>query len=125
MQFTYEIIARSVDVGGGWLLRLLENGEEVGSGAFPPTDEFEDAEEALRGAYEDAEWKAYVWLESRPLPSKEHSQRQAAVDFATANLMLSGLTPSVIWQKHAQRYIDGEIDLDAFIQGPDEHTKEM
>ena len=125
MQFTYEIIPRPVDVGGGWLLRLLENGEEVGSGAFPPTDEFEDAEEALRGAYEDAEWEAYLWLESRPIPSEERHQRRAAVDFAIANLMLAGLKPSVTWQAHARSYIDGAIDLKSFVEGPDESTKEM
>ena len=124
MQFSYEILPRSVEVGSGWRLRLLEDGVEVGGGVFPPTDEFEDAEEALRAAHEDAEWEAYVWLESRPMPPDERHRRQAAVDFAIANLMLAGLTPSATWQAHARRYTDGAIDLDAFIQGPDQPTKE-
>ncbi len=31
----YEIEARDSALGGGWRLRLLEDGEEVGGGAFP------------------------------------------------------------------------------------------
>lgn len=65
MQFSYEILPRPVELGGGWRLRLLEDGEEVGGGVFPPTDEFEDAQEALKAAYDDAEWEAYAWLDSR------------------------------------------------------------
>lgn len=33
--YCYEITPRPADLGGGWRLRLLEKGEEVGGGVFP------------------------------------------------------------------------------------------
>ncbi|MFC3279283.1 hypothetical protein ACFOHQ_22380 [Xanthomonas fragariae] len=33
-QCTYEIEPRPIDLGGGWRLRLLQDGEEVGGGVF-------------------------------------------------------------------------------------------
>jgi len=33
--YSYEILPRAADVGGGWRLRLLEDGDEVGGGVFP------------------------------------------------------------------------------------------
>ena len=35
MNYHYEIQSRPAELGGGWRLRLLENGVEVGGGAFP------------------------------------------------------------------------------------------
>ena len=35
MKYSYEITPRPVELGGGWQLRLLEDGEEVGGGVFP------------------------------------------------------------------------------------------
>jgi hypothetical protein len=35
MKDSYEITPRPVELGGGWQLRLLEDGEEVGGGVFP------------------------------------------------------------------------------------------
>ena len=34
-EYDYEITPRTLGLGGGWNLRLLENGEEVGGGVFP------------------------------------------------------------------------------------------
>jgi hypothetical protein len=34
-RYTDEITARPADLGGGWRLRLLEDGEEMGSRVFP------------------------------------------------------------------------------------------
>ena len=65
MEFSYEITPRPDNLGGGWRLRLLEDGEEVGGGVFPPVDSIEDAKEALQAAWEDAETEAYDWLDSR------------------------------------------------------------
>ncbi|MET3109333.1 hypothetical protein AAKU58_004185 [Oxalobacteraceae bacterium GrIS 1.18] len=36
---SYEINPRPTELGGGWRLRLLEDGEEVGGGVFPIEDE--------------------------------------------------------------------------------------
>lgn len=35
MSYSYEIIPRPVELGGGWRLRLLEGCEEMGGGVFP------------------------------------------------------------------------------------------
>lgn len=35
MKYSYEITARPAELGGGWRLKLLEDGEEVGGGVFP------------------------------------------------------------------------------------------
>ena len=60
--YTYEILPRPVELGGGWRLRLLEDGVEVGGGVFPPEGESEDA---IQDAFNDAESEAYAWLDSR------------------------------------------------------------
>jgi len=65
MRYSYEIKKRPAGIGAGWQLSLLENGQEVGGGIFPPGDEAKDADEALQTAFEDAERTAYEWLDSR------------------------------------------------------------
>jgi hypothetical protein len=35
MKYSYEVTPRPAELGGGWRLRLLEDGEEVGGGVFP------------------------------------------------------------------------------------------
>ena len=64
----HEITPRPANLGGGWRLRLLENGEEVGGGVFPLAEyaTAENAEEAASYAYEDALAEASTWLASRP-----------------------------------------------------------
>lgn len=40
MRRSYEISPRPQDLGGGWNLKLYENGQEAGGGAFPvPADD--------------------------------------------------------------------------------------
>lgn len=65
MAYTYEISPRPDALGGGWRLRLLEDGEEVGGGVFPPEDDQEDPETALQAAFDDATDTALDWLNSR------------------------------------------------------------
>ena len=95
MAYTYEINPRPAALGGGWQVRLLNEGEEVGGGVFPVVVEevagiawwngLNDAERTqwlqqceglgtatnayaayLRGqAYSDAEAMATEWLNSR------------------------------------------------------------
>jgi len=64
MKHSYEITPRPIELGGGWRLRLLEDGVEVGGGVFPPVED-KDAKEALQAAFDDAEATAYDWLDSR------------------------------------------------------------
>ena len=43
MKRSYEIYSRPSHLGGGWNLKLLEDGQEAGGGAFPvPTDDPQD-----------------------------------------------------------------------------------
>ena len=65
MQYSYEITPRPIELGGGWRLRLLEDGGEVGGGVFPPDDASETPKDALQAAFDDAESEAYAWLDSR------------------------------------------------------------
>jgi hypothetical protein len=68
---SYQIDPRPAELGGGWRLRLIEDGEEVGGGVFPLSeyateDNAEDnAEKAAKWAYEDALAEASAWLASR------------------------------------------------------------
>jgi hypothetical protein len=95
MKYSYEITPRPVELGGGWRLRLLIDGEEIGGAVFPvrKTDPHEgitwwnvmteddrgqwlaEADSArpvdayqtflLTDAYIDAENEAYLWLATR------------------------------------------------------------
>ena len=69
MEYTYDILLRPDDLGGGWRLRLLQDGEEVGGGVFPVSWNVIVAgmtpAEALADAFADAEAEAYDWLDSR------------------------------------------------------------
>ncbi len=63
----YELEPRPAGLGGGWRLRLFEDGEEAGGGVFPMTaymEQAENAEEAYWLAYEDALDNALAWSES-------------------------------------------------------------
>ena len=39
MRYAYEIVPRPAELGGGWNLRLLEAGQEVGGSIFPIEDD--------------------------------------------------------------------------------------
>jgi hypothetical protein len=65
MDYSYEISPRPVELGGGWRLRLFEDGQEVGGGVFPPVEDIGAATEALQAAHDDAEATAYEWLDTR------------------------------------------------------------
>lgn len=70
-RYGYEIQPRPAELGGGWLLRLFENGEVVGGGVFPLAPYLsdcssihtaQDREMAEVAAYEDAVADASFWL---------------------------------------------------------------
>ena len=54
MTRTYEINPRPPALGGGWSLRLLEDGEEAGGGYFPPVPTDDEA-------YSDAIGEGEEW----------------------------------------------------------------
>lgn len=68
--YQYMIEPRPLELGGGWHLRLLEDGEEVGGGVFPLPEyiDLNNTDEATKAAgwvYEDALAEASSWLASR------------------------------------------------------------
>ncbi|NHZ66628.1 hypothetical protein [Massilia genomosp. 1] len=64
-KYSYEVNPRAGELGGGWRLRLLEDGEEVGGGVFPPVEGIEDDQESDKAAYSDAMDEGEDWLASR------------------------------------------------------------
>ena len=66
-EHSYQIDPRPLELGGGWRLRLIEDGEEVGGGVFPLSEYAteDNAEEAAKWANEDALAEASAWLGSR------------------------------------------------------------
>lgn len=65
MPFSYEIDPHPGELGG-WRLRLLEDGIEVGGGVFPLVEGAHGADKALKAAFSDAEDEALAWMDSRP-----------------------------------------------------------
>ena len=128
MIYSYEILPRPVELGGGWRLRLLEGEVEVGGGVFPPSEFADNEADALKLAHFDAEDEAYAWLNSReiaPVDPNAHElqRRRAAVEFALANVGLSGFTVSEAEQDRMRRFVDGGMSLDEFVKGLPGHTK--
>lgn len=62
----YQIDKRPAELGGGWRLRLMEDGEEVGGGVFPLNPDEPDIEKAKSDAYDEALDEGQAWLASRP-----------------------------------------------------------
>lgn len=58
---TYEIQPRPSELGGGWSLKLFENGEEMGGGVFPPVQKTEETD--FDEAYQDALDEGENWTE--------------------------------------------------------------
>jgi hypothetical protein len=63
--YAYSITSRPDALGGGWRLRLLDDGEEVGGGVFPPVEGLDDSQEALQAAHDNAMDEALDWMNSR------------------------------------------------------------
>lgn len=57
---TYQIDPRPVELGGGWSLKLFEDGEEMGGGVFPPVPNTEEPD--FDEAYQDALNEGEDWL---------------------------------------------------------------
>lgn len=111
MRYSYEIIPRPAELGGGWRLRLLNGDQEEGGGVFPPEKGYETEKEALQAAFEDAEATAYEWLDAR-----EREERAYQVGQMLANQRLEGLEPDQAHQQLLQEYIDGTASLDDLLR---------
>ena len=128
MNYSYEILPRPAELGGGWRLRLLEGDVEVGGGVFPPSEFADNETDALQLAHFDAEDEAYAWLDSRETApigpdAQELQRRRAAVEFALANVGLSGFTISEAERDRMRRFVEGGMGLDEFVKGSPDHAK--
>lgn len=87
--YSYTIEQRPIELGGGWRLRLLEKGEEVGGGVFPLLGypSAESLDEAHWLAYADAEAEASAWLASRQCDRPpEHMMTHSGIDYVSGVL---------------------------------------
>jgi hypothetical protein len=75
-QFGYTIDSFDSSIGGGFRLRLMEDGEEVGGGVFLLFEYMVEADYdlviALDIAFSDAQQVALDWLRSRPLDDADY-----------------------------------------------------
>jgi hypothetical protein len=77
--YRYEITARDSALGGGWQLRMLEDGEEVGGGVFPLADYLADADGDLVLALDLAHADAVAEGEAnRPPPTPDDQDEDDA-----------------------------------------------
>lgn len=58
-----------------------------------------------------------------PISDEERQRRKEAADYARASVGLSGFVLSAEGEAHAERFINGEIDLAEFVRPRAEHTR--
>jgi hypothetical protein len=76
--YSYELTPYPAELGGGWLLRLLADGLELGRRVFAPTADIEDEGLAASAARDDASARASAWLVS--IASRPTGQRPRPAD---------------------------------------------
>jgi hypothetical protein len=62
MARTFTIEKRLVELGGGWNVRMFEDGEEDGRGIFPIGEYDGTPEEREKAAYQDALEEGEAWV---------------------------------------------------------------
>jgi hypothetical protein len=60
--YAYEISPRPAELGGGWQLRLLKDGVEVGGGVFPLE---RGSQNPMETAFQQALNEAVTWQKTR------------------------------------------------------------
>lgn len=63
MKHSYEINPRRAELGDGWNLRLIEDGEEVGGGVFPIAQDKDDAQKGMDWWNQLTEQNRAYWME--------------------------------------------------------------
>lgn len=58
-----------------------------------------------------------------PISDEERQRRKEAADYARASVGLSGFVLSAEAEAHAERFINGEIDLAEFVRPGAEHMR--
>lgn len=97
MNYTYEIKPRADELGGGWNLRLLQDGEEVGGGVFP----------VVANPLEGMAW----WNNMQEAERAWHLQQLAPADATVANayaayLLVEAYTDA---EKTASEWLEGRV----------------
>jgi predicted DNA-binding protein len=80
--------------------------------------------EFMRAYVEKAQEKAEAAEALPRIDAEERERRQAAVNYGWASVGLEGFPISEEDKNHAQRFIDGEIDLQEFVKVRDEPIQE-
>ena len=62
--YKYELTSQASVLGGGWVLRLLVDGQELGRRVFPPVSSIKDKQLAAAVAHDDALARVTTWLAS-------------------------------------------------------------
>jgi hypothetical protein len=71
--YSYQIDSRPVQVGGGWLLRLFENGDAIEYRVFPSIVGVGDGL-GPQIAYDDAVNEASVWIKEKEKNNRRHRE---------------------------------------------------
>lgn len=85
-EYGYELTPCPADQGGGWLLRLLADGRELGRRVFLPAAGIEDAQLAAATAHDEAWAAVTAWLAS--VDERGPSQRPRPADAGGLYLMM-------------------------------------
>ncbi len=72
MRYTYEITERPASFGGGWRLRLQEDGQEVGGGVFPAPAASAAVVAAWWASLDDEQRVAWLDLSGGTTPADAH-----------------------------------------------------
>ena len=99
MNYSYEITPRPVELGGGWRLQLIEDGQEVGGGVFPIEQEKAEPEKGMAWWNELQEKERAWWLE-------QAVERGAAGTAAEAYLSYLLIEAHLDAEATAQEWID-------------------
>lgn len=93
--FSYMVTPRHQEAGGGWRLYLLENGTEVGGGAFPSEEGSDEYE-----AYLDATGQGEQWLLSCALAGENRAVtlQETQAEEATLYRELTGVAIALGYQ---------------------------
>lgn len=100
MKYSYEIKPRTDEMGGGWQLRLLEDGQEVAGGIFPVV--LDDPQDGV------------VWWNSIPEQDRAHWLEVA-----------KSAVPADAWIsfQRAEAYADAEAEAYQWLDSRDEHER--
>jgi hypothetical protein len=103
MKYSYEINPRPAELGGGWRLRLIEDGEEVGGGVFPLEQKKAEPQQGMDWWNGLQEKKRAWWLER----AVERGMLGTAAEAYTSYLLAEAHADA---QATAQEWLDSRAE---------------